>query len=459
MALPKLLQKLFADEGKGPKLNPSIIPTKINGQVPDETGEFNLQLSDPDAATRPEILTAVKKVTESSEVTFEPDESLPSVGHNVGEEWISYTGRIPFGGVPYCGQEVTRETYRDLWEYAQTQGLVKSEEEWQRIATACNGNCPFYSSGDGSTTFRMPKIIGYIRGAVAPSEAGGYAKEGLPNITGRLDNNFDRNVFNGHADGAFYQENGQGRRWAANESTTTTLGEMRFDASRSNPIYGTSSHVTPETSVVLFGVYAFGEVVNVGELDAPLLASSIARIESSYVSLNGGTLTGDLWTNQHIRATGKNQTFFDIGGGSSNLSAGQVTLYNLNDDAHPGSVGLSSTDGTQVHHLRLLRDGRATIDNAQIPTNTHPFVLDYARRVDIPSGYVTPSAGFVYVMSQGNYAGATTVLVNGLTVGIQKTTDYMDSTVVAWVNKGQTITYQRGGSGGYAIFCPFVVGG
>ena len=78
--------------------------------------------------------------------------------HAVGEEWHSYSGEIPAGGVPYAGQTVSRETYAALWTYAQNKGLVKTEAEWQ--ALAASGNVKFYSDGDGSTTFRMPKITG-----------------------------------------------------------------------------------------------------------------------------------------------------------------------------------------------------------------------------------------------------------------------------------------------------------
>lgn len=104
--------------------------------------------------------------------------------HSVGEEWISYTGKIPSGGIPYCGQEITRETYSALWSWVQAQGLVKTESEWQSIASSQNGNVPFYSSGNGTSTFRLPKLVGYVKGASSQSEAGSYVKEGLPNIDG-----------------------------------------------------------------------------------------------------------------------------------------------------------------------------------------------------------------------------------------------------------------------------------
>lgn len=198
--------------------------------------------------------------------------------HQVGEEWVSYVGDIPSGGVPYCGQEVNRETYSALWSYAQAKGLVKSESEWQSLYNAQGGNVAFYSSGNGSSTFRMPRLVGYVRGASSQAESGSYVAEGLPNITGMagaMSNYLANNlVYNG----AF-----------ATLSTTKSVAsggitgtpEVNFDASRSSPIYGNSSHVTPETSVVLYGVYAFGEIGNTSALDASTLASAVARVESN----------------------------------------------------------------------------------------------------------------------------------------------------------------------------------
>lgn len=208
--------------------------------------------------------------------------------HQVGEEWVSYVGDIPTGGVPYCGQEVNRSTYSALWAYAKAKGLVKSESEWQSLYNAQGGNVAYYSSGNGSSTFRMPRLVGYVRGASSQSESGSYVKEGLPNITGMagaMSNSLANNlVYNG----AF-----------ATLSTTKSVAsggitgtpEVDFDASRSNPIYGNSSHVTPETSVVLYGVYAFGEIGNVDALDVTTLASAIARVESNFESAKNDFLT------------------------------------------------------------------------------------------------------------------------------------------------------------------------
>lgn len=223
--------------------------------------------------------------------------ALRKVGtiHTVGEEWVSYIGEIPNGGIPYCGQEVTRTTYSTLWSYAQSKGLVKTEAEWQQIATDNGGNVPFYSSGNGSTTFRMPKLVGYIRGASSQSEAGEYVAEGLPNITGEIkkkpgipgDQLFsDAEVGAVTSSGALSPIVTGNQQYALNNGDMYTIlvDGIGFDASKSNSIYGNNSHVTPETSVVMFGVYAFGVITNAGELDV----SAIARDASdAKTGLNG----------------------------------------------------------------------------------------------------------------------------------------------------------------------------
>lgn len=204
--------------------------------------------------------------------------------HSVGEEWCSYIGKIPVGGVPYCGQEVTRSTYSALWSYAQAQGLVKSESEWQSIYSAQGGNVPFYSSGDDSSTFRMPRLVGYVRGASGQSEAGGYVAEGLPNVWGQFTTT-DNGAFSGSGAFSLLSTSKANYRSGLEGSYYFDANVRKFDASSVEPIYGNSSHVTPETSVVLFGVYAFGEITQADPLDASALATGLARVESSLSSV------------------------------------------------------------------------------------------------------------------------------------------------------------------------------
>lgn len=214
--------------------------------------------------------------------------ALRKVGtiHSIGEEWCSYIGKIPTGGVPYCGQEVTRSTYSALWSWANAQGLVKSESAWQAIASAQNGNVPFYSSGNGSTTFRMPRLVGYVKGAASQSDSGKHIAEGLPNATGIYKNDTDPSCGpweTASASGMAYLYGSiASRRGMANSGEAySTYDAIGFDLSRSNPIYGNSDHVTPDTSTVLFGVYAYGALTNTDSMDVNAIASALSSLEAN----------------------------------------------------------------------------------------------------------------------------------------------------------------------------------
>lgn len=74
------------------------------------------------------------------------------------------------------GATYPRAVYKDFFDYITTQGWVKTEAEWQEIATRDNGFCPFYSSGDGSTNFRTPKFNSYQQIALASDPDKTYSR-------------------------------------------------------------------------------------------------------------------------------------------------------------------------------------------------------------------------------------------------------------------------------------------
>lgn len=208
--------------------------------------------------------------------------------HAVGDSWITFDGSIPAGGVPFTGQLVTRAMYADLWAWVQANKTVVTDAAWQTTANAQNGMNAAYSSGDGSTTFRLPCVVGGYLCAGDTSTAGGYVKEGLPNITGRIYNSVTvHGVY--EPSGVFASSSQMGGTRPYPESGKGDL-ELIFDASRSNSIYGNSQHVTPETFKVMVGVYAFGVTGAVGEsTEAGLVAemNHKADIDASNFSTAG----------------------------------------------------------------------------------------------------------------------------------------------------------------------------
>lgn len=185
-------------------------------------------------------------------------------GHVVGEQWISMDGTIPDGGLAFLGQTVSKTTYYELYNWVEAHNRFKTESEWQSLYTSNNGNVSFYAKVDDNT-FRMPSFKGYLK---ANTTAGGYTKEGLPNITGHFNKRTDNNAHTMYTHGAFnYAVDGnEGSYYYGNNSTTTGF-VVSFDASRSSSIYGNSTHVTPETNTILIGVYAITSVNNTSGYD------------------------------------------------------------------------------------------------------------------------------------------------------------------------------------------------
>ncbi len=180
----------------------------------------------------------------------------------------------PTGYLKADGAAVGRETYPDLFA---------------AIGTT-------FGEGDGSTTFNLPDLMGrFPEGHDLP----GMVKEaGLPNVTGALGLNADRNTFNNTQTGAFYRESAGGKTWAAMDGTPNAIGDVKFDASRSNSIYGASDTVQPPALTLLPCIKAFDAVVNPGLIDVTELgndlnvladvAEKIVESTNTYIRYEGG---------------------------------------------------------------------------------------------------------------------------------------------------------------------------
>jgi hypothetical protein len=70
--------------------------------------------------------------------------------------WASVVPRPGF--LPLLGAELGRATYPDLWEFAANSGNIVSEAAWQ-IQAAAQPSVGHFSTGNGTTTFRLPKRI------------------------------------------------------------------------------------------------------------------------------------------------------------------------------------------------------------------------------------------------------------------------------------------------------------
>lgn len=209
----------------------------------------------------------------------------------LGFHYLHPYGTVPADSIICNGATYSRALYKDFFDYITTQGWVKTEAEWQKIATRDNGFCPFYSSGDGSKNFRTPKFAPYQQIALASGSVGKYHQAGLPNITGSV------SVSGGEDD--LSRTSGtlvsSGALTASSHATTTQAGyekvsgrywsKLSISASNSNKTYGRSSTVQPESHEWVVCVVAYGIATNVGSVDIQNVMSAVNDVQASLTQI------------------------------------------------------------------------------------------------------------------------------------------------------------------------------
>lgn len=188
-----------------------------------------------------------------------------------------------------CGVVYNRATYEELWNYVQLKpSLLISEAEWQAKYAQTNGKfVPYYSEGDGSTTFRTPLLSAYPCGVSSSDGIGKYASDGLPNITGtigQLATNDSNSV--AQVGALFYNLQGQATSQSIATGVTGGYADPSIDASRSNSIYGNSDEVRPKTMYGIWVIKAVGVIVDsIGNTDLNNILTSIQQLQTQVSTL------------------------------------------------------------------------------------------------------------------------------------------------------------------------------
>ena len=239
---------------------------------------------------------------------------------------------VPADSIICNGATYSRALYKDFFDYITTQGWVKTEAEWQEIATRDNGFCPFYSDGDGSTNFRTPKFAPYQQIAVASVNAGTYHAAGLPNITGVYSPRDTVGATNstGKASGAFYNSTKVGSNLQISSVSGDNSYQIGFDASRSNAIYGRSTTVQPESHEWMICVVVAGQATNLGSVDVSNVMSAVAQVQAdvsaiptpkAYVTETWKSTDGTSW--YRVWSDG----FIEQGGESGSADVTTISLH------------------------------------------------------------------------------------------------------------------------------------
>lgn len=203
----------------------------------------------------------------------------------VGFEYYVPYSELDSGQLIRDGQIVSRSVYKDLWDFVQKHpSLLLTEKQWQAELSANEGVVNnYYSSGDGSTTFRLPKA-GVIELPVITAEnINKFSTDTQRNILGSItmvDTIGKTQVSNG----ALLAEVTNISSSVNNNGNWSNAITTDFDASRSVGTEHTGSEVKPKTITKLAVVQAFGRVINTGTLDINDLVNDVNNlIQSNHI--------------------------------------------------------------------------------------------------------------------------------------------------------------------------------
>lgn len=261
----------------------------------------------------------------------------------------------PDGAIQCNGAEYNRALYADFFAHASSKGWVKTESEWQQIASTNGGFCPWYSDGDGSTTFRTPKFAPFMQVAIASGNVGKYHQAGLPNITGSVSVSGGENDLS-RTEGTFVSK---GALTASSLGTHSHAGysqwsgrlwnELSFSASDSDKTYGRSSTVQPESSEWMICVVVFGVATNVGSADVGNVMSAVAQVQAKLPNNLSNTtpLIVDTWKSGSDWYRVWSDGFIEQGGVKSELVSRDKTAVSfLKNFSNSSTVKISLTPKT-----------------------------------------------------------------------------------------------------------------
>lgn len=226
--------------------NQCTLPKKNETDLQSLETQLTNQIDNLDTSLQSKITQLTNTVTSHSQQLTALQTTVSNIREGLPIGHIFFSMTVPTGCLVCEGQTVSRGEYPELYSYLNTNGLLITDTEWNEIADSTYTYCHKFSSGDGSTTFRLPKFASFIE-LNSNAEAGTFYPAGLPNITGYIGCPAEMRT----PTGAFYTTGTgvtQGHEWSVDSAG--------IDASRSNPIYGNSTTVQPEAMVWLAVIQA-----------------------------------------------------------------------------------------------------------------------------------------------------------------------------------------------------------
>lgn len=225
----------------------------------------------------------------------------PFSGKSIGEFFWTFRKDEINGAYDCNGQEFTAATFtgqNNPYDLLVADKLpVKSYEEYQQELEANDGVCAFFGLDTVNQKFKLPKINEVFVEAGDLTTLSLYIKAGLPNIVGNLTTN--GNSFTAIS-GAFATRS-QISNISGGHSAATGYGNLTFDASHSNPIYGNNDTVQPKAIKLRPMVQLASAANEVSFADYATKFTQALNEAMQTLSASGQEYLQDLTPNQFIK--------------------------------------------------------------------------------------------------------------------------------------------------------------
>lgn len=286
---------------------------------------------------------------------------------------------IPAFEVTSDGQLLNRSEYPDLWAYAQLLSPI-SDSEWLSDAQK-RGQ---YSTGDGSTTFRVPDRngvqVGSIKELFGRGDGGTSSNNGViydsaaPNIKGKVAGvsaGTYAGIFGTSVQDSFYTDNSL---YPAGGGDTIPPGSgavggrnntLVFDASQSNPVYGRysiSDNIIPRNFVGVWTIRAHGGFTAANTSWSVVNSDTV--LPNTGTSVNGGSILSEYKIGTEVEGYASFRMVGTIGSAYSarvsvfNKSSGSSKTFDFGSDGNlniPGS--LRTSEGDVIAKSQLISQG------------------------------------------------------------------------------------------------------
>ena len=131
------------------------------------------------------VVKAYSFTTEISDINIQTLLEKAGEGFAIGDIKFSFAKVVPNGWLRCDGNLYQRSEYPDLYQWATDNNYLVSEETWQSTKTANDGgSVGYFSTGDGSTTFRVFNIVDFVRADSSASNTGTYQTDTMRDISG-----------------------------------------------------------------------------------------------------------------------------------------------------------------------------------------------------------------------------------------------------------------------------------